>query len=455
MVTPNRANHRRRAAIAGVVAGLVAGGAVGAALLTGAAPPADPALPRPTILHAAPALVTAGAPVELTAATFCAESGLPSCAISAASAAVRPAGVSGWTEVSGRPDGGAFRFAVPASLVPPDGFSYRLVLRTADGVAIAYPPGGDEAAIRVVTTAGLPVRDLGVIRWDRRRPADEVVLRLPYGSGDGEVGRWGGEGELEAIGPSSFDVGPDGSIAVADWVNRRIQVFGAAGRLREVIASPTTRPVDLALTGDGGYVLSTLGTEATAFEVAAAGGVLGRYPVGFGVATRVAASATGGPRVQVGAAQWAAVRSAPGIPLAGDEQGRTQTTSVPLADGDIGVSADIDGRSFAAVWTRPDGSRGGAVVRLPAGVAPGADYFVHPLADGGAVVAKGVWDDTHFGVIVVRLDARGRIRSTGLLPEPSIEQAARYSTVRYSPAGDVLVVFTEPGGIHIDRFIVR
>jgi hypothetical protein len=217
---------------------------------------------------------------------------------------------------------------------------------------------------------------------------------------------------------------------------------------------PTDRPVDLAISAEGGLSLATLGSNATAYELDPRGTVLGRYPVGFGVTSRVAA-AVGGPRVLVGAGQWAPVRSRPGSPLDAQTQGRLQSGSVPLPDGGIGVSADVGDGSFAAVWTRPDGSRAGAIVQLPSKVAGGSDYFVRPLPDGGALVAKGLWDETHFGVGVFRFDAAGRVASFDLLPEPSAEQAARYSTVRFRAPGEVLVAIADDRGVHIDRFEVR
>lgn len=446
-----RIGKRRRALGVGLAVGVLVGVATGAALLTGAAP--SPGGPRPLVLHAAPAVVAAGADAELAAATFCETPNVPSCQVLGATGFVRPVGVAGWTSVEGELRQGAYRFSVPAELVPPDGFSYRFEFRTRDGDVTSYPPGGETSAIRVVTTAGLPVRELPSFEW-RARAADGVAVAMPYGDGDGEVGRWTGSDEEVVVGPSSFDVAADGSVLVADWVHRRIQEFSPAGRFRRAVALPTDRPVDLAIAPGGGLSLTTLGSDATAFELDARGTVIGRYPVGFGVAARVAA-ASGGPRVLVGAGQWTPVRSRPGAPLDAAAQGRLQSPSVPLADGAIGVSADVGDGSFAVVWTRPDGSRGGAIVQLPARVAGGSDYFVRPLPDGGAVVAKGLWDDTHFGVGLFRFDAAGRVATFDVLPEPSAEQAARYSTVRFRAPGDVLVAVADGHGVQIERFEVR
>jgi hypothetical protein len=373
----------------------------------------------------------------------------------AASAFVRPSGSAGWARVEGSPADGGFRFEVPAALVPADGFVYWLGFTTRDGAQIDYPPGGEAAALRVLTTAGLP--ELAVpegFAWSRRRRPDGVAVRLPYGSADGRVGRTGGRTGEDVSGPSSFDVASDGAIWVVDWVNRRIQVFGATGRYRRSLALPEGRPMDLAVRPDGGAYLASLGTGAEVLQLDAAGHEVGRYPVAFGVSARVGVTPQG-PKVNVGPGQWASVSLRDGVPLGALDQSRTTTPSVPLADGALGVTGPLGAHRFAAVWTRPDGSRGGVVVVLPPGVRPGTDYLVRPRPDGGAVVAEGLWDDTHAGVGLFRFGAAGALRSFSLLPEPSTQQAARSSTVRFLPPGQVLVAYARRAGVTIARFEVR
>jgi hypothetical protein len=277
------------------------------------------------------------------------------------------------------------------------------------------------------------------------------LLRLPPGDGARQAGFVGRDSEEGLQGPSAFDVKPDGQVLVADWVNGRIQRFGSDGRALDALPLPVGRPVDLAAAGDG-IVLTTLGVGAQAFELGPDGAVLGRYPVGYGVASRIAAGDV--PRVRVGAGQWIPVRSKPGVPISSEAQGWAQTATVPLPDGSIGVSQDLDG-AVAVVWTRPDGSRAGAVVRLPRGVLPGADYFVRPLPDGGAVMARGLWDETHFGVGLFRFGPSGSLDEFQLLPEPTPRIVAPYSTVRFLAPDTVLLAVDDGAGIRIDRFPVR
>jgi hypothetical protein len=443
---------RRRPALAlGLTVGVLAGVAAGAALLAPAASP--PHGPSPQILHASPAVVAAGEDVTLSAATVCRTPGSDSCRVVDSVAHIRSAGAAEWAPVSGQAKGGGYRFVVPAALVPEQGFSYWLEFHTRDGASVAYPPAGERSPIRVITTAGLVHRALPSFSWDEVHRPDGVAARLPFGDDAGEAGRVEGGSEEISEGPSSFDVGPDGSIYVVDWLNDRVEVFSPRNTFERAIPLSGNRPMDLAVSREGRLYLSTLGLGATSYEVASTGRVLGRYPVAYGVAARVAATPEG-PRVLVGPGQWAPVRTATGVPLSGPQQAAMQTESVPLADGSLGVSGEMGEGAFAAAWTRPDGSRVGAVVRLPEGVRAGTDYFIRPLSDGGAIVARGLWDESHFAVGVLRFNASAGIESFIHLSEPSIEQDARFSTVRFRAPDEVLVAYTTKRAFTIERFEV-
>ena len=182
--------------------------------------------------------------------------------------------------------------------------------------------------------------------------------------------------------------------------------------------------------------------------------MIGRYPVGYGIVSRVAVGPEG-PRAMVGPAQWVAVRTVPGTPLAPELQARMQSAVAPQPDGGVGLSQSLPNGRIAFAWVRGDGSRAGAVLRLPHGVQPGSDFFVRPLDDGGAVAARGVWDASHFGVAVLRFDPLGRVVWSSVLPEPSHHQVARFSTVRFRAPGEVLVAVDRAHRVQILRFEVR
>jgi hypothetical protein len=438
--------------IAGLAVGIVLGAAVGAAMLSGAGPVQTG--PRPYILHGSPTVVPPGRDVLLFAASFCLRPERPSCALRDAEALVHPVGATGWTSVPASRAGGGFRFLVPAGLVPSEGFSYWLRFRPQSGPDVVYPPGGARSPIRVVTIAGLPQRRLAATDpWGNVESPDGEVLRMPYGDDDGDAGHVAGSGDTAPAGPSSFAFDAAGSLYVVDWVNDRIQVFAPGGEVERVLALPEHAPMDIAIAGDGSIHLTTLGMNGVAYELAPDGAVVGRYPIAYGLPSRIAL-ALDGPRVLVDQGQWTMVREAPGRPLAPRAQLLTQSAAIPRTDGRIGFSTEVGDDRFAALWTRPDGTRAGALVGLPAGVRPGVDYFVQPLDDGGALMAKGLYDDTHAAVAVVRFDASGRIVGLHLLPEPSVEQAAFASAVRFQAPSSVIGVYAAPDGVRYDRFEV-
>jgi hypothetical protein len=441
----------RRRLIAGLAVGLVLGAAIGAAVLTGAAPATTG--PRPYILHGSPAVVPPGRDVQLYATSFCLRPERPSCRLRDAEALIHPVGATGWTSVPASRAGGGFRFVVPAGLVPSEGFSYWLRFRAEAGPDVVYPPGGARSPIRVVTIAGLPERRLAATDpWGSVEIPDGAILEMPYGQGDGDAGHVAGTGDTAPAGPSSFAFDATGSLYVVDWVNDRIQVF-ADHTLERAIALPEHAPMDIAIAPDGSIHLTTLGMNGAAYELAATGEVVGRYPVAYGLPSRIALTLDG-PRVQVDQGQWTIVRELPGRPLAPEAQLLTQSPAIPRLDGRIAFSTQVGNGRFAALWTLPDGTRAGAVVRLPSGVRPGVDYFVQPLDDGGALVAKGLYDDTHAAVAIVRFDASGRIVGLHLLPEPSVEQAAFASAVRFQAPSSVIGVYAGTDGVRYDRFEV-
>jgi hypothetical protein len=210
--------------------------------------------------------------------------------------------------------------------------------------------------------------------------------------------------------------------------------------------------VDIAV-GDRTLAVTTLGLGATAFELADDGRVIGRYGVLVGVAERIA-STPSGPQVWVGPAQWAPVRSLPGVALPAEAQARSLAPAIPRRDGSVAFSQDLPDGRVAFVWARPDGSRTGAVLTLPAGVDPGVDHFVETLPDGGAIAARGVWAEGHEGVAILRFSANGALAAATLVAPPSHEMDAAASAVRYRAQGEVLVFRSGAVGVRIDRYEV-
>ena len=443
-------NGRRRLVVAGLVAGLAIGAAVGATSLTGASSE-GPSGARPVVLHVARVLADPGVDLELAAGLFCPR--MEACDV--ASAVAHVLSTEGWTDVVGEADGNGYRFVVPGGLVVDDGISYWLEFGIEGSPAVRFPDGGAATPFRVVTTAELKeVAWPGGFDWTPSPASDGVVARLGYGDGASQVGRIGGVGDEQPLGPSSFDVASDGSIHVADWVHGRVLVLSPRGDYRRAIPLPLSRPVDVAVGAGDEFAVTTLGLGATAFELGADGRVIGRYDVEAGVAERIALT-PGGPHVWVGPAQWTPVRSRPGVSLPAAAQSRGLASAVPGRDGAVALSQDLSGGRVAFVWARPDGSRAGSVLRLPAGAQAGVDYFVRGVPDGGAIAARGLWSEEGEAVALLRFAADGALVRAELIAPPSREMDAVASAVRFRAPDEVLAVYAEERGIRIERFEVK
>src|SRR6266571_4432770 len=188
--------------LAGGAAGIVVGVIGGIALTSiSAAGWPKPAVSGLDAVHVPPLLTRPGGPVTLRFAIVCAprDDGEP--CDGSGSIYVR-AGQSGpfrQLELSRGEDSSDGRYFVelPSELASArDGFSYYAVLRDRTSGATMTLPAGGEAA--------------------------------PRGSDVGEVGLAGSR-ELGFGGPSSFDVASDGTVAVLDQVNTRIQRWSRAG----------------------------------------------------------------------------------------------------------------------------------------------------------------------------------------------------------------------------------
>jgi len=110
-----------------------------------------------------------------------------------------------------------------------DGFSYYAVLRDGTGgVATTLPAGGEAAPQRSFPLGDATEVDLGVHAFGADRAPDKRVVAAPWGSEPGEAGLAGSR-ELGFGGPSSFDVAPDGTVAVLDQVNGRVEFWSHGG----------------------------------------------------------------------------------------------------------------------------------------------------------------------------------------------------------------------------------
>jgi hypothetical protein len=221
--------------LAGGAAGIVAGVIGGIALTSvSAASEPNPAIPGVDAVHVPPVLTRVGEPITLRYAIVCAPRDDGGPCDGSGSVFVR-AGESGPFQQLALKRGedssdGRYFVDLPREIASSrEGFSYYAILRDgANGAMITVPTGGTAAPQR-----SLPLRDaaevaLGRHVFGRDRTPDKRVVAAAWGSEVGEAGLAGSR-ELGFVGPSSFDVAADGSVAVLDQVNGRAQQWSRVG----------------------------------------------------------------------------------------------------------------------------------------------------------------------------------------------------------------------------------
>ncbi len=220
--------------LAGGAAGIVVGviGGIGLTSVSAASGP-TPAASGVDAVHVPPVLTRPGEPVTLRYAIICAprDDGEP--CDGSGSVYVR-AGHSGvfrqLTLTRGEnSSNGRYFVDVPREIASSRaGFSYYAILRDATGATITVPAGGSAAPQRSVPLREAAEVALSAHVFGRERAPDERVVAAAWGSEVGEAGLVGSR-ELGFVGPSSFDVAADGSVAVLDQVNARVQHWSRAG----------------------------------------------------------------------------------------------------------------------------------------------------------------------------------------------------------------------------------
>ncbi len=256
MIRRGRSGRRWAAAL-----GFAIGACTGMALLTGGVVSASevPGDSPPTIglrdvLHTPPSLVPEGGTVALRFDVVCqADARGKPCAPNG-SLFVRPAGESGYRAVGLAPAGEttlAAKIAVPAG-----GLSYYAVIEDGAGSSVTLPASGGASPQRVWAVPELTTVGLGAHVFGRARKPDTRPVAAPWGSGAGALGLLAGR-ELARIGPSAFDLAPDGSIVVLDQANDRLATYASPGRAPRYVPIPFGGGEgDLAVGADGtSYVL--------------------------------------------------------------------------------------------------------------------------------------------------------------------------------------------------------
>jgi hypothetical protein len=160
---------------------------------------------------------------------------------------------------------GRYAAEVPAELaMSPEGFSYYAVLRNeATGASITVPSGGAAAPQLSLPLEDAVEVDLGTHAFGSTRGADARVASAIWGTAPGQVVLLRGP-SFGPIGPSSFDVAPNGDVTVLDQANGRVERW-RDGHLAAVVPVDVTGGIaDMAVEADGSIdVLEPTGSGPT------------------------------------------------------------------------------------------------------------------------------------------------------------------------------------------------
>ena len=168
---------------------------------------------------------------------------------------VRPAGESEFAEVPLRRDESGMLTATVNTPEAGQGFDYYAEIDNGRGQAARLPAGATRAPHHVWPLETPTQVALDAEPFGSTRAPGSIAATFAWGRGAQALGLDSGR-EQARIGPSAFDVAPDGSIVVLDQVNRRLTVVGPGERPRQMPIQFTGGEGDLAVGGDGKiYVL--------------------------------------------------------------------------------------------------------------------------------------------------------------------------------------------------------
>jgi hypothetical protein len=262
----------RRWTLAGLAVGLLAGTTLFASSVGGAASRADERAGLVDVLHSPPLLAERGQPVQLRYDAVCgADDRGTTCPVTGR-VYVRPASQQTYERIPLTSDGDSGLTATLSPDVGADG-SISYYAEIADGLGgltTTVPAGGAAAPQRTWFPSEMTPVGLGRHVFGRVRAVDGAVLKGRWGSGPGAFGLVTGR-EQATIGPSAFDVEPDGSVVVLDQLNRRLAFMKPDGGLVNVPIKFTGAEGDLAIDGQGSIFVLDHGAAAAVHRFTSAG----------------------------------------------------------------------------------------------------------------------------------------------------------------------------------------
>jgi hypothetical protein len=243
---------------------------------------------------------------------------------------------------------------------------------------------------------------LGTHVFGSPRKPDARVVSATWGAGPGALGLITGR-ELVRIGPSAFDIAPDGTVVVLDQVNDRLAAYAPGRSARHTAIAFDGGEGDLALGADGtAYVLdhraqpvvrsyATSGALAATVGVGAGGDMLRAAPAGAQLHTYAG-----------GGDQWLPVAGAAGLLQPGQQVARGRPGRIAAG----GVEVVVRGSRTEALFSLVRGEQVLRTWRVTSATNLGEIQLAEPFADGMLVVLR-VWTETKAEFVALVLTPAG------------------------------------------------
>ena len=406
------------------------------------------------VLHNPPLLFAPGEEVELRYRVVCPPPPDPTTDL------CEPTGVVHLTSVDGQQmslrlqPGGPTRedelyAAVPASVTAAGPFTYWAQLRDiGSGATAQLPAAGSDAPMTASPVIEPVVVELG--KTDFSHQVDgQVVASGGWGSGPREFGR-----DEIGMGPTSFDVAPDGSIWILDHFNARLAVF----------ESPTSRRnVKVNVAGDNPYIAiepdGTIDVLYPSRPLYGSGTQVHRFhPVGGQPFQRIRIAGDGASRIQpLGDDVYAHGYDEQWMPVIVDDQGLTKAQQrqaaapgQPVPGGRRVTVKLVDESEMRVSLLSGKATLGSWVVHSDTWL--GAIHMAEPLGKDLIVVVT-QWTNTDRQYRILRLTAQGVALNLDV-PDGRYAEMAAYSVFRL--AGHyVYQALPTPDAYSIVRYDVR
>jgi hypothetical protein len=347
---------------------------------------------------------------------------------------------------------GRYVVDVPADLAAsPEGFSYYAVLRNqATGASITVPSGGAAAPQLSLPLEHAVEVELGTHAFGSTRRADARVASAIWGTAPGEVGLLYGP-SFGPIGPSAFDVAPNGEVTILDQANGRTERW-RAGRVAAAVPVDVTGGIaDMAVEADGSIdVLEPTGSgsaatpELRSFDPA--GQLLSKTAIEDRTWSQLRRGADGLEVQQEPSEQWMPVRRgqawlARAAQARAGHPGRTLASGRELVVFRTGVSearvAEVAAGHVVRSW------------RITSAPPLGEIQLAEPFGNRVVLVVR-PYTETQDEFLVLVLGDRGLERSFSV---DSADWAETAPLARFRLAGSSLYQLgSTPSGMHVDRF---